>query len=166
MTTTSIFKPVFFSLMYLSQLGERCLHRGENHIVTIKDNSELVILLYNYKYPAPDFCEHPYNVSDLTSLYNIFSDSQPCKFHVRIKNLDYKKYQVTRFNLNKDFGSVLDSWFSFGQIPEIKRNTLNYLRATLWPKASVCELKNDDGLEICETLAPHEIIMLSVVPDN
>lgn len=164
MTSTSIFKPIFFGLKYLSQLGERCLHKGNDHVITIQDNSELTILLYNYKHPDNGFCETPFDITDLEDFCNIFTDTQKVEFCIKIKNLQYKKYQVTKFILNENYGSILDSWFSFGQIAEINRNTLNYLRATLWPKVLMYEVENKDGLYIREVLNPHEIIMMSVIP--
>ena len=88
----------------------------------------------------------------------------PCFLMAVFRNLEFSKYQVTRFVLNENFGSILDCWAAFGGISSIKEDTLNYLRGTLWPKMSVCELANDKFLTVNEVLLPQEIVMLVIAP--
>ena len=164
MTATGIFKPSFFALKYLSQLGEKCLHSGENHRITMQQNGDIVILLYNYKHPDAYYCRYPHKAITLGQTSGFFSDRTPANFSFVFRNLEFSKYQVTRFVLNENFGSILDCWAAFGGISSIKEDTLNYLRGTLWPKMSVCELANDKFLTVNEVLLPQEIVMLVIAP--
>ena len=164
LSASSLLKPTFFALKYLSQLGSQCIHRGENHCITMRANGELVILLYNYKQPDFAFCHQSVPEIELNKISELFPDKTPATFQLTIRNLPYGKYQVTKFLLNESHGSILDCWLSFGAIQNIRHDALNYLRGTLWPKMSVYEAENDKGLILNETLEAHEIIMLDISP--
>ena len=164
LTANGIFKPAFFALKYLSQLGENCLHMGENHWITENTAGEMVILLYNYKHPDAYYCRHPSEAVSLSQTSIFFSDRSEMQFQLDFPTLEAPKYQVTKFLLNEHFGSILDCMAAFGNITALREDTLNYLRGSLWPRLWVQELENDHGLTIRETIAPQEIIMLHIVP--
>ena len=165
MTGDSIFKPPFFALKYLTMLGQSCLSCGNGYIVTQIEGGAIAVLLYDYMYPeARDVIRLLKNSKTPSQASELFQEQPRRDYQFTITNLTHPAYQMTRFRLNKAFGSILDAWVSFGCAQNIDQHLLEYLRETLWPKMQMTIIQNNNGLHIKATLEPQEINLLLIQP--
>ncbi len=143
MTSSGIYKPSFFSMMFLNLLGETCIHYGDNDIISMDPSGRMIALLFNYSHPGTDPAV----------------DQSRLTFH----HLPGKIYQVTRLLSTKN-GEA----FSTGSTPLKIRlpspGCENQLRQSIWPHVSIFSEKSTNVLNHSESINPHEMIALILTP--
>lgn len=146
LTSSGIYKPSFFAMMFLNLLGENCIHSSENDIITMDSTGRIIALLFNYSHPGTD-----------TAVINL-----RLAFHY----LPEKNYQVTRLVVNEKWGSIfhrLDGDRDLGCLPlDVKEQ----LRQSIWPHVSITSEKNTNVLNHSEFINPQEMIAIILTPQE
>lgn len=146
-TSNYLNKPSYYTLMLLSQLGDEVIYRGEGYIVT-KSEFGYQILLYN-----------PTEV-DLDWIY----ESKPLgkvkdrKISINIYNMK-GDFQITRFDLNKDQGSVYDKWTYLGSPERIDNNHWDLLKEYVHPRISFYHGKKSIVFNVLTTVKPNGTVL-------
>lgn len=119
-TNNYLNKPSYYAYMLLSSLGQEIIYREEGYIVT-KSDEAYQILLFN-----------PSNLGE-----DIFSKkekekSKSKKISINLYNMEDEFY-ITKYNLNKDYGSSFDKWKSLGQPERIVNEHWDLLKEFVHP---------------------------------
>lgn len=146
-TSNYLNKPSYYALMLLSQLGEEVINRGEGYIVT-KSELGYQILLYNPIEVDPDWIYENKPIAKVKdrrisiNIYNMKGD-----------------FQITRFDLNKDHGSVYDKWTYLGSPERIDNNHWDLLKEYVHPRISFYHGKKSIVFNVLTTVKPNGTVL-------
>lgn len=120
-TSNKLKKPSYYTYQMLSKLGEDILYSGEGYLVTKKDEN-FQILLYA-----------PLEIKDI-SLYSndFFEKGATRKVSINILNM-HEDYRITKYELNKRYGSIYDKWIHMGRPARLNRDKLELLDNNVHP---------------------------------
>ena len=146
-TSNYLNKPSYYSLMLLSRLGDEVIYRGEGYIVTKSDHG-YQILLYN-----------PIEVEgDWIYEKNLTEKIKERKISINIYNMK-GDFQITRFDLNKDHGSVYDKWTHLGSPERIDNNHWDLLKEYVHPRISFYSGKKSIVFNVLTTVKPNGTVL-------
>ncbi len=135
-------KPSYFAYYLLSKLGDRIIKQGEEYIITKKDK-DIQILIYNYAYFDDLFLNGDTSALGNTERYLVFENRPSKKIELNIRGIS-GYYKITRYQLNRENGSVVDAWIDMGAPENMVEEELKYLRGKAYPKINV-EYSELDG---------------------
>ncbi len=146
-TSNYLNKPSYYALMLLSQLGDEVIYRGQGYIVT-KSEKGYQILLYNPIEVDPDWIYTKDPVDKLKER----------KISINIYNMK-GDFQITRFDLNKDYGSVYDKWTYLGSPERIDNNHWDLLKEYVHPRISFYHGKKSIVFNVLTTVKPNGAVL-------
>lgn len=162
-TKDGIPKPIFFAFKFINRLGSEILKIGENYIVTTNGKGSYYILAcnakkFNYKYYLK--MESEIQVKDLDSIFDNYSSLD---MSFKICNIDDGKYNIKRYILNDDNGSILREWEKMNYISTLEKNDVEYLKGICRPRI-ICQDKevNENELSFDINLKVHEITFIHI----
>lgn len=142
-TSNYLKKPSYYAYMLLSLLGDEILYKGEGYIVTKKEK-DFQILLFN-----------PIGVDD-----KIIYQGEPMeklkekKVSINILNME-GDYRVTKYELNKRYGSVYDKWKFLGSPERLDKEHLDLLKEFIHPNISFYYGKKSTVYNAVSTVKPN-----------
>lgn len=146
-TSNYLNKPSYYALMLLSQLGDEVIYRGEGYIVT-KSEKGYQILLYNPIEVDPEW---------------IYDNSPKDKIKERTISINIYNmkgdFQITRFDLNRDHGSVYDKWTYLGRPERIDNNHWDLLKEYVHPRISFYHGKKSIVFNVLTTVKPNGTVL-------
>jgi AraC-like DNA-binding protein len=146
-TSNYLNKPSYYALMLLSQLGGEVIYRGEGYIVT-KSEKGYQILLYNPIEVDPEW---------------IYDNSPKDKIKERTISINIYNmkgdFQITRFDLNRDHGSVYDKWTYLGRPERIDNNHWDLLKEYVHPRISFYHGKKSIVFNVLTTVKPNGTVL-------
>lgn len=166
LTKDTIRKPAYFAVDFLNQLGEYLLDKGDNYIVTRKENGDIYILCFYYSWFRRSYFLQEEDV-DLRK-YNsmIFEDENLVHLDFHFEHLkESGEYYVKKRTLNQHNGSILNEWGKFQYDIRLTRQDVKYLQAISFPTLSQSkkEVTNrNHTLDINVVLEPHEISLIHI----
>ncbi len=146
-TSNQLNKPSYYALMFLALLGDRVIHRGKGYIVT-KSDLGYQILLFNPIEIEEDFIygnQPKDKVKERKISLNIFDMEED--------------FQITRYDLNKDFGSVYDKWVYLGSPERIDKKHWNLLKEYIHPNVSFYSGEKATVLNLLTTIKPNGAVL-------
>lgn len=146
-TSNYLNKPSYYALMLLSQLGDEVIYRGEGYIVT-KSEKGYQILLYNPIEVDPEW------IYDNKPIEKI----KERKISINIYNMK-GDFQITRFDLNKDHGSVYDKWAYLGSPERIDNAHWDLLKEYVHPRISFYHGKKSIVFNVLTTVKPNGTVL-------
>lgn len=146
-TSNYLNKPSYYALMLLSQLGEEVIYSGQGYIVT-KSEKGYQILLYNPIEVDPDWI---YSIDPVDKL-------KERKISINIYNMK-GDFQITRFDLNKDYGSVYDKWTYLGSPERVDNNHWDLLKEYVHPRISFYHGKKSIVFNVLTTVKPNGAVL-------
>lgn len=157
-STNGLKKPIYYVYNFLNRLGDKIIFRGKGFIVTKGDNESIQIIIYNY-------CDFKDGCRDISyenkyNRYSIFNEKY--RYINLIINGLYGKYIVNTYRLNKDNGSVFDTWKTIGSPKNMGKEILSYLANKSIYKFYTETVTIKEKLKISEKLEPHEIILIDI----
>lgn len=128
-------KPSYFAYYLLSKLGERIIEQGEEYIVT-KNGESIQILAYNFAYFDELFMNG--DTSALTNIerYLVYEDKPRKEVELNIKGLS-GYYKITRYELNREYGSAFDEWVKMGVPENMTNEEIEYLKGRARPNMTI-----------------------------
>lgn len=121
-TNNYLNKPSYYALMLLSLLGEEVLYRDEGYIVTKSQEGYQVLI---------------YNLGQLEAAEGQEPDTSPKekKVSINLSNME-EDFQITKYDLNKNFGSSYDKWLHMGSPERIDNKHWQLLKEFVHPNIS------------------------------
>lgn len=146
-TSNYLNKPSYYGLMLLSQLGDEVIYRGEGYIVT-KSDKGYQILLYNPIEVDPNWIYENQSMDKVKER----------KISINIYNMK-GDFQITRFDLNKDHGSVYDKWQYLGSPERIDNNHWDLLKEYVHPRISFYHGKKSIVFNVLTNVKPNGTVL-------
>lgn len=123
-TSSYLKKPSYYVYMLLSLLGEKILYKEDGFVVT-ESKSGIEILVYN-----------PIELNKDISFEDLYTNKiKERKLSINFINMDVD-YKITKYELNKHFGSVYDKWRSLGEPERLSNNYWDLLDEFVHPNIS------------------------------
>lgn len=134
-------KPSYLAYYLLSKLGDRIIEQGEEHIIT-KKGEGIQILAYNYAYFDDLFLNGDTSALSNTERYLVFEYKPSKEIELNLTGIS-GYYKITRYQLNREHGSVVDAWIDMGAPENMTEEELRYLQGKAYPKITVKYLELD-----------------------
>ncbi|WP_432664822.1 AraC family transcriptional regulator [Wukongibacter baidiensis] len=160
-TRDGLKKPSYYAYYLLSLLGDDLLEKGEDFIITKKDE-DLCILLCNF------INIDIWDVNDNTFYEELYKKTIANKENLKKFNIDIQSlkncYRLVRYRLDYQHGSVFYNWLSIGK----PRHITEYYK-TLFNKAAFPKLTfgfvNEENINLSSELLPWgvELIVLEKI---
>lgn len=142
-TSNELNKPLFYIYKFMSMLGDEILHREDGVFVT-KNEDGYQILLYNSSKEKP-------------------SDQ---RVSINMINMD-QKLRITRFELNRQYGSIYDKWEELGSPERIDLIHWNILNEYVQPRVDFYYQEKAVVFNIATTVKKNGMVLylLNYVPN-
>lgn len=163
LTRDGIKKPSFYAFHFLHFAQPRMLGRTENALLTTNGRGIYSIVChnckqFNYRYAMKE--EKDIRIEEIDELYEDL-DAVHLKFEIR--NVEDGDYLMRIFYVNKDNGSVQNTWKDMEYIKNLSKGEIDYLRRSAMPKVELRQLKVEGGvLRVDTKLLAHEIRALDI----
>ena len=133
--------------MLLSLLGNELLYKGDGYIAT-RSAKGYQILLYN-----------PIELDEETIYGNLEMEKiKERKVSLNLLNME-GDYQITKYELNKHFGSVYDKWVSLGKPERLEDEHWELLKEFVHPNISFHYGKKSIVYNSVSTVKPYGAIL-------
>lgn len=153
-------KPSYLAYYLLSKLGEKIIQQGEEYIVT-KDKENIQVLAYNFVYFDELFLNG--DTSSLTNKerYLIYNNKPTKAIEINIEGLS-GSYKITKYQLNREYGSTYDEWIRMGSPEELTKEEINYLKGKSYPKIHVEYLDIEEGYKTNFHIPIHGVELVTI----
>ncbi len=161
-------KPAYYACLFLRQLGEKCVARTGNCIVTQGDAGDLRILCWNRRPLGPLYYMREEDSFRPEEIGTLFEDRNDYPMELVLDGLrDGGNYRIRQQILNEENGSVLDKWIGLGSVKDISREDVEYLEQISAPEITleIREARRGE-LRLHLRLAPNEIRFITVVREH
>lgn len=142
---SGIKKPSFFGTWALSRLMENVLGRGEDYIVTRKDD-RIVILLWNYVFYTPEFAAGDRSVLNYYDRYRAFMDMPAKSFSIVINGLNNRSLSIMKYTFDREHGCAFDFWLKHGAMEYMKEPYLQVMRENNHLHTEIYFMRNTQSL--------------------
>lgn len=112
-------KPSYYAYMFLSLLGEDLIYKNKGCLVT-RSKEGYQILIFN---------------PEEGDLLSSDEKSRDVKFSINLTNT-YEDYQITKYEINKNHGSVYNKWMELGSPERLENHHWDILREFVHPNIS------------------------------
>ncbi len=136
-------KPAYFAYYLLGKLGDHIIKRGQDYLMT-KTGDHIQMIFCNYAYFDNLFLNGDTSALTYTDRYSIYEDKADKEIEVNISGLR-GHYKVTRYTLNREYGSVYDQWVDMGAPENMTEEEINYLKGISYPKMEVAYMDLEDS---------------------
>lgn len=160
-TYNSLKKPSYNAFLLLNLLGDTLIDIGENYVITSKNN-KYQILLYNFVYFDNLFLNGDKSLLTYYERYNIFKNSNNTLHINMILTLLNGNYKITKYFLNRESGSIFDSWLNMGHPEEISQDIYLYLKSKEYMDMTVETKEIKNNIILSENVKAHEIIFIEI----
>lgn len=140
-TSNGLSKPSYYVFMILSLLGEEILYKEEGYILT-RSSKGYQILLYN-----------PSEI-DLAGNRKV----RNLKFSLNLLNMK-EDYLITKYKINKEFGSVYNKWLELGSPERISTEYWDLLEEFVHPNISFFYSKKSNVYNIIYNIKSYGAVL-------
>lgn len=136
-------KPSYFAYYLLSKLGKEIIDQGEEYIIT-KNDEDIQILAYNFAYFDELFMNGDTSALTNTERYLVYEDKPDKEVEINIDGIS-GHYKITRYQLNREYGSAFDEWIRMGNPENMTREEIDYLKGRAKPRILVEYIDIDEA---------------------
>lgn len=160
-TYNGIRKPHYYTIRYISQLGDQLVAKGDGYFVT-RAYSGLKIMLYNYQHFNHLFASGEKYDMTFTERYTPFAELGEMDISLELVGIPSENCTVREHVINQKSGSAFDEWVRMGAITP-NGDDIEYLKAISRPRLAARKADIIDGcLSISSSLAPLEVRFIEV----
>lgn len=149
-TSNYLNKPSFYAYKLLSLLGNEIIYRGEGYVVT-KSDLGFQILLFN---PAVISEKIIYGEKEQEKV-------KDKKISLNIFNME-GDFQITKYDMNKSYGSVYDKWVYLGSPERIDNVHWTLLDEYVHPNVSFYFGKKSTVFNVLTTVKPNGAVLFTL----
>lgn len=163
LTKDTICKPAYFAIDFLNQLGDYLLDKGENYIVSKKENGDIYILCFNHLWFRQSYFLQDEDVDVRDDMDRVFENEKPISLKFHLKNFDKKgEYYIKKRMLNRKHGSILNEWEKFQYDTRMTQRDVKYLQGISFPTLSQTKQVVENSMEIKVSIEPHEVSLIHI----
>ncbi len=164
LTKDGIYKPVFYSFLFMNQMEGKIIKKGDNYLVTCNRENEYYILVFQ-----PENFSHVYYLnkeSQITEdmLDHIYEDQMEQRIGFEILNCQKRKYRMKTWYMTMEEGSVLHEWRKMGKPDQMSSDEVKHMRALCRPRIykKTGEILNEQ-FEFDIVLKAHQITLIQII---
>lgn len=132
LTKTGIAKPACFALYFFKQLYKDMAMEKNGYLITTNEYNHYKILVHNLvNMDTAYYLKEEDELSPL-SIEQMTKTNESKKIHVKIEGIPEGCWQIRKYCLNQNNGSILNEWLNLDMDTEIRMEELNYLER-VWP---------------------------------
>lgn len=159
-------KPGYFAMDFLSRMGDVLLSRQEHMLITRGTGGNYAILLDNYTAPGAYYCQNPFINIRPKHTYTIFDNPSVLNVTMTLDQLDNGFYKTVTHRLNREHGSIFDTWQKMNYWVEAIRGDTEYFRQVTRPEREYRYVQvTGRQLRLNMTLTPHETVLIEMFPE-
>ncbi|NMB08054.1 MAG: AraC family transcriptional regulator, partial [Tissierellia bacterium] len=128
-------KPSYYAYYLLSKLGNEIIEQGEDYIIT-RSGEDIQILAYNYAYFDDLFLLGDTSHINHRERYLIYENKGIREMEFKINGI-VGDYKITNYKLNRESGSVFDTWIKMGMPENMSVEEIEYLKGKAKPEMAV-----------------------------
>ena len=163
LTKDTICKPAYFAIDFLNQLGDYLLDKGENYIVSKKENGDIYILCFNHLWFRQSYFLQDEDVDVRDDMDRVFENEKPISLKFHLKNFDKEgEYYIKKRMLNRKHGSILNEWEKFQYDTRMTQRDVKYLQGISFPTLSQTKQVVENSMEIKVSIEPHEVSLIHI----
>jgi xylan 1,4-beta-xylosidase len=167
-TKQGLKKPAFHGFWFLARMGDEMILRGRDHFITKKKDGSLQILLWNYCHYKDEasLVENPFKSTDskdprYLDRYAGFDENDGMPFQVVINDLQGRYLQID-YDMDRENGSVFDTWESFGAIEALGVEEIHILKQRMEPAARFKEIECNHPYVFDGVIKPHGVRLIEL----
>jgi xylan 1,4-beta-xylosidase len=131
-------KPQYHAFRALFALGEKILAQGEDYIAAYSSvTGEIQVLCWNYVHYNASYASGEMGPPDFYERYEVFDDSNPLRFSIRLAGLSSGDYVAEKTIFNRKHGSIFDFWLKNGALGSLSPEQHNLLHIQCVPKMNM-----------------------------
>lgn len=169
-----IAKPSYHAFSLLFGLGKQLVSKGRDYILTRNSENQYQFLCFHYVHFSKNFCLNSWEKVDITQTYDIFEKADMKSMNITLTDIQPGKYKMTRFSLNRNYGSILDKYLRIieaSQIPpdelmsiisNLREEEVTYYKKTSYPRQDISIIECKMQLELDLMLEPHEVVFFEL----
>lgn len=159
-THTGLPKPTYLAFVLLNRMGELCVASEKDYYITMMEKS-YQLLLYNHTFYSEDFLTGKSRKLSYKDRYQIFSPTKEKLFNIHL-TLPPGEYRIEHHALNREHGSIYDSWIRMGAPKEIDPATHQYLATKGYPDIHIRHQKISEHLLLSEPVPVHGMLLIVI----
>ncbi len=162
-TKDSIIKPSGYVCLFMNQLYDKFLQKGENYLVTTDEYENYRIVCHNCKKLNYYYYVTDENELQKDKIWQCYEDTDEMVLEFLIHNVESGEYQIQIQQINENKGSVLDLWKEMNYYDNLPREVIQYLQQMSQPQISLRRVNVTDGeLHMNLKLMANEIAYIKV----
>jgi xylan 1,4-beta-xylosidase len=122
LSVSGLKKPQYYAFQALKALGGRIIEQGNDYIVTLASDDEIVVLLWNYPFYSEEYT-HEKTTQDYYDRYRIFEQKSNVNFYIDINPClwpdESGDFIIEKMIFNRAHGNVFDFWLKNGAFEEL-----------------------------------------------
>lgn len=152
-----ICKPSYYAFSLLNSLGRFLIAKGENYIVTAREEGRIQTLVYYHSNIVEQQILSDSQGENLLYYPNSAFEAQtPLEFQLTLKQLRSGRYNIKESSLDLNHGNVISIWRQFDFMENIRPTDISYMRQLSRPSIQN-RLEDVEGtLVLHTTLNPNE----------
>ena len=167
LTKDTICKPAYYAIQFLNTLGGELLKKGDNYLITKKEENNYYILLFHYRALGGDYLIYEKMLENPGRIRMIYEGQSPMEIRLSLKPMKAARYVIKRRIISPTEGSLLWEWGKFDFDSSLTSQEVKYIRQICFPRISLKKQEPKNGnLEIQEKLGPHEIILIHIYEEK
>ncbi len=166
LTKTGIPKPAAFTLYFLNRLYSEFAAGREGALVTINEKNHYKLLVNYLVDMNTAYYLKEENQLPAMGIEQMIKTSERKVMHVHLDGLKDGCWQIRRYQLNRNTGSILHDWMDFDSGVELRMEELNYLKG-VFPRVYIQQKQVENStLEFDLELEPNEVVYLHITEFN
>lgn len=131
-TVNNLPKASYYALLFLKQLGDTFLAKGDGWFATRTD-PDIRIIAWHYRHYSKLYALGERFETTATNRYAMFEPSQTFDLKIDLQDIPDKTWSVREYQLNRTSGSLFDAWKDMGCIDPENKEELNFIKAKSVP---------------------------------
>ncbi len=164
LTRTGIRKPAYFTAYGMNHLGDHCIARDRNYIITRTNRKSFYIVCFNMKnYSCDYFLKEEFDIRP-GEISDFYENHDPVEIDIVLDQLpDDMEYIMKRRMILDGEGSLLYEWSRFQYERELESMDFKYLHDACFPRMLMQRMRAEKGkLHISVKLQPNEVDFLHI----
>ena len=161
-TVNALPKAGFYAMKFLNCLGDTLIDKGEGWFAT-KTDRDIRILAYHYHHFSDLYAAGELFDMTETNRYTMFEGVPALNLKIQIDDLEDQTYSVSEHILNRENGSLFDTWTSVGDIDLHRTEECQYLEKRCLPGFHKFKMTTTNhSLTLQFTLEPLEVRLITM----
>ena len=166
LTKTGIPKPACFTLHFVNQLYRELAMQKEGCLITTNEYNHYKLLVHHLVNMDTAYYLKEEDELSALGIEQMIKTNERKIIHVKINDIPEGCWQIRRYCLNQESGSILNEWLNLDMDTELRMEELNYLGKVCPKMFTRKQYADKNGLEVDIELEPNEVQYLHITEFN